>query len=77
MNITKTIKGQDDYPLVLKIDDIVEITGMGKSKCYCLLRSEGFPAFKPKGQSRYIIPRDSFFSWLYQSANIAMDERSS
>ena len=54
----------EQYPLFLSISDLMEITGLGKNNCYSLIKIDGCPAFKPDGQSKYLIPRDSFFQWI-------------
>lgn len=58
----------DTYPIVLKVHDLVEITGLGIQTCYQMCKSEGFPALRLTGSSIYLIPRDAFFSWLENSA---------
>jgi len=59
----------DDYPLVLRVEDLANITGLGKNSCYQMCKTDGFPAFKPPGRSIYLIPRDSFFNWLEENAS--------
>lgn len=64
----KTTSNQNNYPLVLKVQDLKKITGLGIQSCYQMCKSEGFPAFKPPGQAIFLIPRDAFFRWLENNA---------
>jgi excisionase family DNA binding protein len=59
----------EDYPLFLSIDHVMEITGLSKNNSYALIKSDGCPAYKPPGQSKYLIPRDLFLKWTFDPCN--------
>lgn len=65
---SKTGFSINDYPLVLKVKHLGQITGLSPSVCYQLCKIEGFPAHRPFGRAHYLIPRDAFFRWLEDNA---------
>lgn len=52
----------DDYPLVLRVEHVKEITGLGINAVYQMTRRKGFPAIR-EGRS-ILIPRDTFRKWM-------------
>ena len=57
---------QEDYPLVLTTEDIMEILQCGREKAYEYARSKGFPRLE--GSRKIRVPRDAFFEWLAAKA---------
>lgn len=51
-----------DYPMVLSVNHVAEIMGIGRSKAYEIMQNPKFPVLR-EGR-KLIIPRDSFFRWL-------------
>lgn len=64
-----------DYPLTLNAKDVSEIMRVGLSKAYSLIKRSDFPAIVDG--NRYIIPRDTFFRWLDQTASVKFEKHSS
>lgn len=58
----------EELPLILRVEDLVRITGCSKQYCYNLCRIHGFPAYRADNSSIYLIPRDDFFVWLKDNA---------
>ena len=61
-----TFKTPEDFPLILKMSHVIEITGLSKEMAYRLPHQKGFPVIRFGKAIR--IPRDAFFSWLGQQA---------
>ena len=47
------------------VEDLMDILGVGRKSVYTLIREKAFPAICI-GKQGYRIPKDSFYSWLYQ-----------
>ena len=56
------MKTKDDYPMILKANDIQEILQVSKRKAYEVMDQEGFPCIRIGKLKR--VYRDSFFEWL-------------
>ncbi|HNX29720.1 MAG TPA: helix-turn-helix domain-containing protein [Syntrophomonadaceae bacterium] len=52
----------DSWPFVLRPQDVMQITGIGKNKILDLLQSGEIPAKRVRG--RWLISRDSLLNWL-------------
>ncbi|WP_054634840.1 helix-turn-helix domain-containing protein [Thalassobacillus sp. C254] len=64
MSKTKSI---DDYPLVLRAEDVAEITRVSKRHAYEIMTHSGL--LIPMDSKSKRVPRDAFFQWLQQGAN--------
>lgn len=53
---------QNDYPLTLTTQEVMQILRCSRGKAYEVMRSKGFP--KLQNGRKIIIPRDAFFDWL-------------
>jgi len=62
---------QEDYPLTLTTQDIMEILRVCRDKAYEIMRSKGFPVYI--SGRRKIVPRDPFFQWLERSATYSTE----
>jgi excisionase family DNA binding protein len=58
------------YPLVLNVNHIKEILGIGRNVAYDLLYQVGFPVVKVGGRSLRV-PRDEFRKWLEEKSRVA------
>ena len=52
----------NDYPMVLKADDIAEILRVSKPTAYALMKDPAFPLIKARGTKRVL--RDEFMKWI-------------
>lgn len=52
--------------LTYDVDDLRELTGLGKNQCYQLCNTPGFPAFRVG--KRILIPVESLNEWLREQA---------
>jgi excisionase family DNA binding protein len=57
------IKNKEDYPLVLTVNEIMEILSVGRRVAYELMDREGFPCVRV-GPRLKRVHRDAFFEWL-------------
>jgi excisionase family DNA binding protein len=64
------MKRKEDYPLVLTVNEIMEILGIGKRIAYELMDSKGFPCVKV-GPKLKRVNRDAFFNWLDQQSKVS------
>lgn len=62
-------KQEEDYPLVLSVQEIAEILSVGKKNAYDLVRSEPFVVIRIGKQFR--VSRKVFFNWLHGKEDIA------
>lgn len=51
-----------DFPLMLRVEDVVQILGVSRTYAYALIRRRTFPVVRLGKAIR--IPRDRFFTWL-------------
>ncbi|MEH7442764.1 helix-turn-helix domain-containing protein [Bacillus sp. JJ1122] len=62
------MRDREDYPIVLKVDDIQEILHIGRRKAYEVMNTKDFPGIK-MGRLRRV-SRESFFLWLDKKGNV-------
>lgn len=53
----------DDYPDILRAEDIAEILRISRQSAYELLNSDGFPTLKV-GKKRIMVPKEKFVAWI-------------
>jgi excisionase family DNA binding protein len=53
---------KEDYPLVLKVEQVAQILGVSKRRAYEIMDLKSFPLLKVGRSKR--VSRDSFFQWL-------------
>lgn len=58
----------DDYPDILRADDIANILRISRQSAYELLRSDGFPTLKV-GKKRIMVPKEKFLAWIDQNTS--------
>lgn len=56
------MKKIDSYPDVLKVADLVNITGLCKQKCYELVNSKEIPSVRTG--KNFLIYKPNFIKWL-------------
>ena len=59
-------KKLDEYPVILKADDIAQILRTSKTRAYELMNSKGFPTLKIG--YRLVVPKDKFIDWIDKNA---------
>lgn len=57
---------REDFPMILKAEDIAEVLKVSRPTAYALMKKKGFPLLQ-LGRSMRVL-RDEFFEWLYSSA---------
>lgn len=57
------MKRKEDYPLVLTVNEIMEILGIGRRVAYELMDRPDFPCIR-LGDRLKRVNRDAFFEWL-------------
>jgi predicted DNA-binding transcriptional regulator AlpA len=55
-------KTKDDYPIVLTVNEVMEILRIGKRVAHELMNRTDFPTKKLASLNR--VNRDSFFDWI-------------
>ncbi|MEH7440495.1 helix-turn-helix domain-containing protein [Neobacillus drentensis] len=55
-------KTKDDYPMILTVNEVMEILRIGKRIAYDLMSHTDFPTIKIGKLKR--VQRDAFFDWL-------------
>jgi excisionase family DNA binding protein len=63
------VKRREDYPIVLTVNDIMEILGIGKRIAYELMDRTDFPTVRIGKLKR--VNRDAFFEWLDQQGKVS------
>ena len=58
------MKSKEEYPLVLKAQDVAEIMGVSKRVAYDIMDTPGFP--KIQVRKFKWVAREAFFTWLEQ-----------
>jgi excisionase family DNA binding protein len=58
-----------DYPIILKADEVAEILGVTKRHAYEIMEQKGFPLIRLGRLKR--VNRDAFFKWLEQQSQQA------
>ncbi|MCH5586287.1 helix-turn-helix domain-containing protein [Shimazuella sp. AN120528] len=53
---------KEDYPLILKADQVAEILSVSKRKAYEVMEYSNFPLVRVGRSKR--VSRDAFFRWL-------------
>lgn len=61
----KTAERTSPSSLCYKVEDIMEILGVGRKAVYALIRRKEFRVIQIKGAG-YRIPRESFDGWLME-----------
>lgn len=56
----------NDYPVILNVEHIQEILGVGKRRAYEIMKIEDFPVIEIGRTKR--VNRDQFFQWLNDSS---------
>jgi excisionase family DNA binding protein len=64
------MKRKEDYPLVLTVNEIMEILGVGKRVAYELMDMKDFPCVKV-GPRLKRVNREAFFAWLEQQSKVS------
>ena len=64
--MTKTSKEPNDFPLVLKVEDLMQILSIGKNTAYRLVRSGKI--YSVRVGRFYRIPRDAFEEYLRKTS---------
>lgn len=62
------MKRKEDYPLILTVNEVMEILGIGKRVAYELMDQPGFPCIRI-GEKLKRVNRDMFFEWIDKSAS--------
>lgn len=52
----------EELPVILSVEEVAKVLGIGKAHAYDLVKTNGFPAFRVGG--RICIPKDKFLSWI-------------
>ena len=52
----------EELPMILNVQEVSDIIGLGMSQTYALIRRIDFPAFKIG--NRIFVPRDKFLDWI-------------
>lgn len=60
--MAKKYTDMHQLPLIMTAEEVADVLGIGRSKAYELLNSQGFPAIR-LGR-RMVVPRDRFLEWL-------------
>jgi excisionase family DNA binding protein len=55
-------KTKDDYPMILTVNEVMEILRIGKRVAYELMSRKDFPTVRIGRLKR--VNRDSFFEWI-------------
>lgn len=55
----------DEYPEILKVNDLMKILRIGRNTAYDLIKQEGFPLMKIKSDFR--IPKRQLIEWIGQN----------
>ena len=56
----------EELPLMLNVQDVADVLGIGLAHAYEVAHREGFPALTLG--SRIIVPRDRFMAWIEEQA---------
>lgn len=62
------MKRKEDYPIVMTVNEVMEILSIGKRVAYELMDTTDFPTVKI-GDRLKRVNRDAFFNWLEKQAN--------
>lgn len=62
-----TYKSIDEYPDILKADDVAAILRTSKTRAYELMNSNGFPTLKIG--YRLFVPKDKFIDWIHKRSS--------
>ena len=67
------MKRQEDYPLVLTVNEVMEILGIGRRVAYELMDEEGFPCIKIGTGRKKLkrVNRDSFLEWMEKQNQVS------
>lgn len=57
------MKTKEDYPLILTVNEVMEILRIGKKVAYALMDEPGFPCIRI-GPKIKRVNRDAFFEWI-------------
>ena len=60
-------KSFDELPLMLTVEEVAGVLGIGIAHAYEVARRRGFPTIKIG--SRIIVPRDRLIQWLEEQAD--------
>ena len=52
----------EELPMILNVQEVSDLIGLGMSQTYDLIRRIDFPAFKIR--NRIFVPRDKFLAWI-------------
>lgn len=52
----------EELPMILNVQEVSDLIGLGMSQTYDLIRRIDFPAFKIG--NRIFVPRDKFLAWI-------------
>lgn len=63
------MKSKQEYPLVMKVEHVMEILGIGKRVAYELMDRTDFPCTKIGRLKR--VNRDAFFDWLEGTSKVS------
>ena len=58
----------DDLPMVLTVDDILEVTNMRRTKALEVFHSVGFPRLRIL--TRNLVLKDSFLEWYEENKEV-------
>ena len=61
MNTSK-FTSYDELPVMLNINEVANVLGIGLTKAYELSRRKDFPAFNIG--TRKLVPREKFLAWI-------------
>ncbi len=66
MRKESTYKSFDDLPVVLQVQTVADVLGIGRAHAYQLVREPGFPSILIG--SRIVVHRDKFIEWINKKA---------
>jgi hypothetical protein len=62
------MKTQQDFPIVMKAQDVADAMGISKRLAYDVMEMEDFPAIRMRKIK--LVARESFFEWLHRAGKV-------
>jgi excisionase family DNA binding protein len=66
------VKEIKDYPIILTVNEIMEILSISKRTAYDLMDQKGFPCIRI-GEKLKRVNRDAFFEWIDKQSTKSED----